>query len=78
MIPERFVVEYPQRCLELLEILEPMARARHLVGSFALLVASAIFVIPFERMKEQHPMNRRARVKDLDVPFAVWTRGRYF
>ncbi len=51
MIPARFVVEYPQRCLDLIESLEPTARSRELLGSFSLLVAAAVFVIPYERME---------------------------
>lgn len=41
MIPARFVVEYPQRGLDLIEALEPTARQRELVGSFSLLVADS-------------------------------------
>jgi CRISPR/Cas system CMR-associated protein Cmr1 (group 7 of RAMP superfamily) len=59
MIPQRFVVEFPERCLTLLEMLEPHARKRELVGSFALLVASAAFLIPYERMKSSHPLHNR-------------------
>ena len=63
MIPARFVVEYPQRCLDLIEALEPTARQRELVGSFSLLVAAAVFVIPYERMGSQkHPLNKAAGV----------------
>jgi hypothetical protein len=58
MIPTRFVVEYPERCLSLLAEVEPWARKKHLVGSLALLVASAAFVIPYERMKAKHPMHK--------------------
>lgn len=59
MIPQRFVTEYPDRCGQLLEMLEPKARAAKLVGSFALLVASAAFTIPFGRMTEAtHPLGR--------------------
>jgi hypothetical protein len=56
MVPQRFVVEYPERCLTLLKMLEPEARKKELVASFALLVASAVFLIPYERMKGRHPM----------------------
>jgi hypothetical protein len=66
MVPERFVVEYPERCLTLLRMLEPMARKEHLVGSFSLLVASAVFVIPYERMQSRHPMHHKGRDGDLD------------
>jgi hypothetical protein len=58
MIPRRFVVEYPERCLRLLEMLEPQARKEELIGSFSLLVASAAFLIPYERMKSAHPMRK--------------------
>lgn len=59
MIPARFVLEYPQRCLELIEFMEPFAEQRELVGSFSLLVAAAVFVIPYERMRsEKHPLSR--------------------
>lgn len=59
MVPQRFVVEFPERCLTLLEMLEPHARKTELVGSFALLVASAAFLIPYERMKSKHPLHNR-------------------
>jgi len=66
MIPARFVVEYPQRCMDLIEALEPTARQRELVGSFSLLVAAAVFVIPYERMRSQkHPLHKAARDVDL-------------
>jgi hypothetical protein len=66
MIPARFVVEYPKRCLELIEALEPTARHREFVGSFSLLVAAAVFVIPYERMRSQkHPLH--SEVRDIDL-----------
>jgi hypothetical protein len=59
MIPQRFVTEYPERCRQLLEMLEPKAREHDLVGSFALLVASAAFTIPYGRLTEaDHPLGR--------------------
>ena len=59
MIPQRFVTEYPNRCGLLLDMLEPQARENSLVGSFALLVASAAFTIPFARMTEKgHPTGK--------------------
>ena len=62
MIPERFVTESPERCGQLLDMLEPQARQADLVGSFALLVASAAFTIPFGRMTEMnHPLGRPER-----------------
>jgi hypothetical protein len=66
MIPARFVVEYPQRCLDLIEVLEPTARQRELVGSFSLLAAAAVFVIPYERMgNDKNPLHHKARDVDL-------------
>lgn len=65
MIPARFVVEYPERCRELLEVLEPIARQRELLGSFSLLVAAAMFTIPYERLKAKHPLAR----EDREQPF---------
>jgi uncharacterized protein YprB with RNaseH-like and TPR domain len=65
MIPQRFVVEYPKRCLALLEMLEPQARRENLVGSFSLLVASAAFVIPYARMQSRHPLHQPEQDSDL-------------
>lgn len=65
MIPQRFVVEYPQRCLELIDCLEPIARQRRLVGSFSLLAASSLFTIPYERLKVNHPLAQEEGDSDL-------------
>jgi hypothetical protein len=66
MIPARFVVEYPQRGLQLLEALEPTARERQLLGSFSLLAASAIFTIPYMRLSESdHPLREPQRYRQL-------------
>jgi hypothetical protein len=62
MIPERFVTEYPERCGQLLDMLERPAREADLLGSFALLVASAAFTVPVGRMVEKaHPLGRPAK-----------------
>ena len=59
MIPHRFVTEYSERCSLLLEMLEPQARSADLIGSLALLVASAAFTIPFGRITEpEHPLGQ--------------------
>jgi hypothetical protein len=65
MIPARFAVEYPERCLSLIEELEPSARKQELVGSFSILVASSAILIPYERMQSRHPMHRKQRDCDL-------------
>jgi hypothetical protein len=56
MIPHRFVTEYPERCLQLLDEMEPLARDRDLLGSFALMMAASILVIPWERLSKHHPI----------------------
>lgn len=58
MIPQRFNVEYPQRCLALLDAMEREARDRDLLASFALLTAASVLVIPFERLKKGHPLEQ--------------------
>ena len=90
MIPQRFVTEYPERCSLLLEMIEPQARSADLIGSLALLVASAAFTIPFGRITEPaHPlglpeyelsraiMNLR-RHHFLDAPFWKGYRPTFF
>src|SRR5438105_2571301 len=59
MIPERFIVEYPERCLDLLKVLEPSARRKQLIASFSLLAACSVLTIPFERSKAGHPLRDR-------------------
>lgn len=54
-VPSRFVTEYPERCLELLEAAEPIARARNLLTSFSLLAAASVLLIPYERLGRHHP-----------------------
>jgi hypothetical protein len=58
-------VEYPQRCLDLIKALEPIARRRALMGSFSLLTAAAVFIIPYERSKDKHPLHKPTRDVDL-------------
>ena len=65
MIPARFVFEYPKRCLDLIEAMEIEARRRKLVGSFSLMVAPSLFLIPYERMDKKHPLREREREPDL-------------
>ena len=90
MIPQRFITEYPERCGQLLALLEPLARERDLIGSFALLVASAAFTIPFARMTEtDHPLGppewqlsraikRMKRCSFLDAPFWNGAKPNFF
>jgi hypothetical protein len=64
-IPSRFAIEYPQRALQLIEMLEPRARNRDLVGSFGLLAASAVLTIPYERMQSRHFLHQAGEDGDL-------------
>ncbi len=65
MIPSRFVTEYPERCLDLMLLMEPVARKRDLIGSFSLLVAAAAFTIPYERAKARHVLAQPFNEADL-------------
>lgn len=58
MIPGRFATEYPERCLELLNAFEPVAHERDLVGSFSVMLASSILLVPWERAKNEHPIRQ--------------------
>ena len=49
MIPIRFATEYPERCLQLLEAFEPIAQDRDLFGTFSVMLASSILLVPWER-----------------------------
>lgn len=77
MIPRRFVVEYPQRCLRLLEATEPFARQEKLVGSFALLVASALFTIPYERLNVKHPLSASTSSTELYDALRIVQRKKF-
>lgn len=60
MNPERFATEYPQRCLALLDVFEAIAEDRDLVGTFSIMMASSVLVIPWERMSNRHPLTQEA------------------
>jgi len=64
-IPTRFAIEYPQRVLKLIKMLEERARKHDLLGSFGLLAASAILTIPYERMQSRHFLHRQDVDSDL-------------
>ena len=64
-VPARFAIEYPQRALELIGLLEDEARKRQLLGSFGLLAAAAILTIPYERMNAAHFLHREEHDHDL-------------
>lgn len=51
--------------MTLFEVMEGMARQRELVGSFSLVVATSVFLIPYERMKAAHPLHRAGQEADV-------------
>lgn len=58
MIPKRFATEYPERCLQLLEAFEPIAQDRDLFGTFSVMLASSILLVPWERASNRHPLTQ--------------------
>jgi hypothetical protein len=58
MIPNRFATEYPERCLQLLEAFEPIAQDRDLFGTFSVMLASSILLVPWERASNRHPLKQ--------------------
>lgn len=67
MVPERFVTEYPERCMQLFKLMEPIAEHEQLIGSFSLIVATSIFLIPYERMKARHFLHDPIRETKIDI-----------
>lgn len=58
MIPNRFATEYPERCLQLLEAFEAIAQDRDLFGTFSVMLASSILLVPWERASNRHPLKQ--------------------
>lgn len=90
-VPDRFAIEYPQRCLQLMGALEGYARDNQLMGSFALLAAASVLTIPYERMKAAHPLYNKVKddeltqalknlqkIPFLEAPFWQGDRGFWF
>jgi hypothetical protein len=50
-----FIVDFPTRCLELLQYFEPQAKARDREVTLLLMAASSAFIIPYERLNKLHP-----------------------
>ena len=76
-VPDRFAIEYPQRALQLIDMLEGPARDSDLLGSLGLLVASAVLTIPFERMKPSHFLHEDDRDADLVKSLKELSRVRF-
>jgi hypothetical protein len=58
MIPSRFATEYPERCLKLLGLFEHVAHEQDLLGTFSIMLASSILLVPLERAKNEHPIRQ--------------------
>ncbi len=58
MIPQRFATEYPERCLQLLDAFEPIAQDRDLYGTFSVMLAASILIVPWERANGRHPLTQ--------------------
>lgn len=58
MIPDRFATEYPERCLQLLDLFEPIANDNDLFGTFSVMLASSILLVPWERANNKHPLTQ--------------------
>lgn len=58
MIPKRFAIDYAERCLKLLEECEPIARKHDLLGTFSVMLASSILLVPWERAGRRHPITQ--------------------
>lgn len=82
MIPNRFATEYPERCLALLEAFEAIARDRDLTGTFSVMLASSVLLVPLERIKAAHPLpqecesNLAAALGRLDAQ--KWSAAKFF
>lgn len=61
-----FVSDFPSRCLEVLEMAEKQARLQQRDVTLSLMVASAGFVVPYERLssKKEHPSGDSVRFSD--------------
>lgn len=59
-MPTRFSLDYPTRCLQLIESFEQRARDQRLVGSFSILAGSSVLNVPFERADAQHFLRRES------------------
>ncbi len=62
-----FVVDFPNRCLELLDHYEADAATQEREVTFLLLVATSAFVVPFERLKDGHPSKDSLQLEGASV-----------
>lgn len=66
MIPERFCTQIPQRMWSLINAMEPIAREKDLLTSFALMAAMPILIIPLERVAKKDASGKN-EINDLHV-----------
>lgn len=50
-----YIVDFPKRCLNILDHFEPQAKKRDQEVTLMLMVASSAFLIPQERLNKDHP-----------------------
>jgi hypothetical protein len=71
VIPNYFIIEFSERCGQLLEALEGAARKQELLSSAALLIAAAALTIPFVRATESnHPLDKENK-RPRDITRAI-------
>lgn len=66
MIPERFCTQIPQRMRSLIDAMEPVARDKDLLTSFALMVAMPVLIIPLERVAKRGSQGKN-EINDVHV-----------
>lgn len=66
MIPERFCTQIPQRMRSLIDAMEPVAREKDLLTSFALMAAMPVLIIPLERVSKKGAKGLN-EINDLNV-----------
>ncbi len=66
MTPERFCTQIPLRMRSLIDAMEPIAREKDLLTSFALMAAMPVLVIPLERVARKGAKGRN-EINDLRV-----------
>jgi hypothetical protein len=76
-IPRRFVIEYPQRALQLIDAMEAYARRQELLGSFGLLAAASVLTMPYERMKPSHFLHPSESSKPMAAALRSLKRSRF-
>lgn len=72
-----FVSDFPARCLDVLHMAKRPARGQQREVTLALMVASAGFVVPFERLKKAHPTGDSTRYAEASRKMDVLMAERF-